>query len=83
MSGVPVHPQYDPVRKYNDITLLRVDQPLELNHWVTPVCIPSFNFNPTLGEQCVVAGWGAIAEDGDTFKYSNILILFDSFIFDQ
>ncbi|XP_043652928.1 serine protease 7 [Drosophila teissieri] len=57
-----VHPQYDPANKnrIHDIALLRLDQPVLLNEYIQPVCLPLVSTRMAIntGELLVVSGWG-------------------------
>ncbi|KAH8242906.1 hypothetical protein KR032_003007 [Drosophila birchii] len=57
-----VHPQYDPADKnrVHDIALLRLDQPVVLNEYIQPVCLPLASTRQAInnGEILVVSGWG-------------------------
>lgn len=59
------HDQFNPGRLSNDIALLFVDRPIDLNHpYVNTACLPScdnqfdFTFKNGTGTRCWVAGWG-------------------------
>ncbi|XP_066496121.1 coagulation factor IX [Tiliqua scincoides] len=67
------HPTYNTSKKYhNDIALLELDSPLELNHYVTPICIADRDFTNNLLRfgTGTVSGWGRLAYQG---RPSNIL----------
>ncbi|XP_045496907.1 transmembrane protease serine 9-like [Colias croceus] len=51
----------------NDITLLRLNAPVEYSHAIRPVCIPPMESksNSYTGVQATVAGWGAMGETGN------------------
>ncbi|KAH8369099.1 hypothetical protein KR009_000928 [Drosophila setifemur] len=57
-----IHPQYDPDNgdRTHDIALLRLDQPVQLNEYIQPVCLPlaSTRMAINTGEVLVVSGWG-------------------------
>ncbi|XP_053605954.1 transmembrane protease serine 9-like [Plodia interpunctella] len=48
----------------NDISLLRLNEPVTYSHAVRPVCLPKSSFKDYVGTTAVVAGWGATAETG-------------------
>lgn len=58
------HEQYEPAgeQQYNDIALLRLSRPAQVNYFVKPICLPSTNDLRTdtvvQGKKYVVAGWG-------------------------
>ncbi|XP_066985715.1 serine protease nudel [Macrobrachium rosenbergii] len=62
ISHVVRHEDYDVIHLNNDLSLLKLEQPLQLNRWVRPVCLAK-NFTME-GKQCTVAGWGATKEGG-------------------
>lgn len=57
-----VHPQYDPKSNdgHHDIALLRLNQPVELNAFLQPVCLPLASVRSALNtnDKLVVSGWG-------------------------
>lgn len=67
-----VHPDYDPDSKdkHNDIALLRLSRPVELNEYIQPVCLPLANVRSTINtnEQLVVSGWGRTLQ-GKVYRY--------------
>ena len=69
-ARVILHPNFSQRTMTNDIALILLDQPLSLNRWIRPACIPDFNLNfPEPGSTCVVVGWGAMFENGPDRKY--------------
>ncbi|CAH1799262.1 unnamed protein product [Owenia fusiformis] len=58
------HPGYDPETTNNDISLLRLGKPAELNGYVGKACLPAAEPEP--GRQCVVTGWGTTEEEGSS-----------------
>jgi hypothetical protein len=40
-----------------DIALVKFDKPLEINTYVSPICLPTRE--PNVDDFCVVVGWGA------------------------
>nr|XP_056715531.1 coagulation factor IX [Euleptes europaea] len=54
------------LRYHNDIALLELDSPLELNSYVTPVCIADKDFTNNLLKfgTSTVSGWGRLAHQG-------------------
>ncbi|NXN30274.1 FA9 factor, partial [Nycticryphes semicollaris] len=57
------HPTYDATinKHHNDIALLELDQPLNFNSYVTPICIGNREFTNTLLKlgMGTVSGWGS------------------------
>ncbi|XP_077165509.1 coagulation factor IX [Paroedura picta] len=61
------YPAYNSSQRYNhDIALLELDSPLELNSYVTPVCIADKEFTNSLLKfgMSMVSGWGRLAFQG-------------------
>ncbi len=59
------HPQYNPVTTENDITILRLAQPVQFNKYVQPACLPGPEPQPD--EDVVLIGWGALALGGGAY----------------
>jgi len=59
-----IHPRYNqPYRAYeNDIMMVRVDRPFELNERVNTACLPTKA--PAVGSKCWISGWGTLASHG-------------------
>jgi len=75
VSKILRHPSFHQGRLSNDIALLFVDRPINLNHpYVNTACLPScdqqfdFQFSNGSGVRCWVAGWGKDEYDG-TFQF--------------
>ncbi|XP_061454082.1 coagulation factor IX-like [Rhineura floridana] len=67
VARVIPHPTYNATNKYhNDIALLELDSPLELNHYVTPICIADKEFTNSLLRNGLgsVSGWGKLTFQG-------------------
>ncbi|XP_066952394.1 trypsin-1-like [Macrobrachium rosenbergii] len=56
--------------KDNDIALLKLDQPIEFDDTMQPICMPSSHDYEPPEKEVVATGWGVTAENG---KPSNIL----------
>ena len=55
VSGVFIHPHYDPINLHNDIALLMVQKPFDyFNQWTSPACLPRPDFNVSFGTNCIV-----------------------------
>ena len=78
------HPKYnDPVMWANDVALLLLDRPAQLNSAVRPICLPDKDDQP--GTDCTVTGWGRLSHSGSDpdylmqvnapFKVEHILLL--------
>nr|AAP57670.1 ovigerous-hair stripping substance [Chiromantes haematocheir] len=59
------HSQYNqPTPKNNDVGVLVVQDPIDTQGAVTPVCLPSAQFTLQTGTKLWVIGWGATMEGG-------------------
>ncbi|CAH0558761.1 unnamed protein product [Brassicogethes aeneus] len=52
------HSNYDPVKRTNDIGLVRLKTDVQFTEFVKPICLPEPNEHSTTGTRLVVAGWG-------------------------
>ncbi|KAJ6663316.1 hypothetical protein lerEdw1_010452 [Lerista edwardsae] len=70
--ALPHHTYNASLKYHNDIALLELDSPLELNHYVTPICVADRDFTNNLLRfgSGTVSGWGRLAYQG---RPSNIL----------
>ncbi|BFF98991.1 serine protease nudel [Drosophila madeirensis] len=73
VSHVVVHQAYERRSMRNDLSLLRLANPLHFNRWVKPICLPDqgrttfgddWIWGPEEHTLCTVVGWGAIREKG-------------------
>nr|NP_523947.2 nudel [Drosophila melanogaster]P98159.2 RecName: Full=Serine protease nudel; Flags: Precursor [Drosophila melanogaster]AAF50656.1 nudel [Drosophila melanogaster] len=73
VSHVVVHQAYERRSMRNDLSLLRLLNPLQFNRWVKPICLPDkgrttvgddWIWGPVEHTLCTVVGWGAIREKG-------------------
>lgn len=46
----------------SDIALLQLTEPLKLNHYVRPVCLPEEEEEVQPSQVCTITGWGAYDE---------------------
>ncbi|XP_054720212.1 clotting factor B-like [Uloborus diversus] len=63
VSSILLHPRYEKRYYYNDIALLRLEQPVQFNDYVMPVCLPTRNSaflkdSDLEGRRVTVMGWG-------------------------
>ncbi|KFM68044.1 Transmembrane protease serine 2, partial [Stegodyphus mimosarum] len=49
----------------NDISLLRLQKPLNLNDNVCVICLPTSGEMPKESTKCTVTGYGFVSKDGD------------------
>ncbi|KAK3106227.1 hypothetical protein FSP39_015587, partial [Pinctada imbricata] len=64
VSSVLVNPNFDPVTFANDIALIWLDEKVNINDGVSPICVTRDMY--TVGESCVVTGWGTTSVGGET-----------------
>ncbi|XP_066971354.1 trypsin-1-like isoform X1 [Macrobrachium rosenbergii] len=62
LSKIIQHEDYDPDKISNDVSLLRLSEPLVFNDFVQPVALPPQGHVAT--GDCVVTGWGTTSEGG-------------------
>ncbi|XP_058011401.1 chymotrypsin-like protease CTRL-1 [Ahaetulla prasina] len=55
---VITNPAWDPYNINNDVTLLKLSSPVQLNDYVSPVCLASPTEVLTPDLKCVTTGWG-------------------------
>lgn len=70
VSRIVLHDRYDRSDMRNDLALIKLKDPLRLNRWVRPVCLPPRDWGPPAGTVCTAVGWGATVEHGPDRKYS-------------
>ncbi|KAH8394506.1 hypothetical protein KR215_001932 [Drosophila sulfurigaster] len=62
IEEVIVHPQYnaDDNNRHNDIALIRLNQQVELNEYIIPVCLPLVSTRAAINtnDKLTVSGWG-------------------------
>jgi len=57
-----MHEEFDPTVFTNDISILKLDEPLEFNEWVQPLPLAAMGADPAGGTVCVNSGWGSISD---------------------
>ncbi|XP_041364861.1 serine protease 30-like [Gigantopelta aegis] len=68
-----LNPKPNEVPSDNDLALIKLDRPVELNKWVTPVCLPTNDMEPTARERCVILGWGATYKESHKMRLPDLL----------
>lgn len=58
VSDIFVHPEYDAETVDNDIALLKLKQPLKINQFVSPICLPSEDTALATNSLATILGWG-------------------------
>jgi len=57
------HPQYRSPKQFsNDLALLKLDRPFDLNDCVNTACLPATE--PAVGKKCWITGWGNLRNQG-------------------
>ncbi|XP_030593680.1 granzyme A-like [Archocentrus centrarchus] len=73
------HPCYDNTDKVNDLMLLQLDKPVTKTKTVNWVKLAKSSREPTAGSTCVVAGWGATADNAkqmsDVLRSVNVTVI--------
>jgi len=64
VEEIIMHPDYDRKKIANDIALLRLAQPVDIEAIIRPACIPSDNSENYDNEDAIVAGWGSKEQGG-------------------
>ncbi|CAF3808447.1 unnamed protein product [Rotaria sordida] len=64
-----VHERFISSTFENDIAIIRLDRPVIVTRYISPICLPSNNILP--GSQVTVAGWGTVTETSRV--HSNVL----------
>lgn len=70
VSHIILHPGYVDAGFLNDISLLRLREPVQFSDFVRPVCLPPAPIRD--GRLCTVVGWGQLFEVGRIFRKSPI-----------
>ncbi|CAL1298490.1 unnamed protein product [Larinioides sclopetarius] len=70
VSKILVHPDFRNTSLWNDIALLRLEEPVLFAPHIDSICLPQYD-EIFSGQNCVVTGWGKDAYKGGTF--SNIM----------
>ena len=63
------HPKYNSTTKSNDIALIKLPQPLDLNARtdIVPICLPpSGSRDSYVGDKAIAIGWGRTSEGGSS-----------------
>ena len=56
--NVFIHPKFDINVVNDDLALLSVQIPFDLNQWTAPICLPPANYLPAIDTNCTTIGWG-------------------------
>merc|ERR1712059_140185 len=58
VEKVILEPNYDSVETDWDMSLMKLEHPVELNDRVTPACFPTADQEFPPGQMCITTGWG-------------------------
>lgn len=64
ISEIHVNPDYNPSSTTNDITLLKLAEPVNITDFISPVCVPKKTDSIADDEMGYVTGWGTTSEGG-------------------
>lgn len=64
-------PRYEDTVFVNDISLLRMNSPVQFTDYVRPVCLPPPRAPVRHGRLCTLVGWGQLFEVGKIFRKSS------------
>ncbi|XP_044727922.1 uncharacterized protein LOC123291638 [Chrysoperla carnea] len=71
VKSIAIHPKYNRLTKFNDIAVLILKNPVELNEYVMPICLPTGPYRTQDYENdCLLTGWGKTSLES---KYSEVL----------
>ncbi|XP_066975872.1 uncharacterized protein [Macrobrachium rosenbergii] len=67
ITHIFIHPEYVDTSFINDISLLRLNEPVSFTDYVRPVCLPSPGSVVRNNRLCTLVGWGQLFEVGKIF----------------
>ena len=67
-----IHKDYKAPTFENDIAILELEEPIERQPHVVPICMPTDDKDEFLGRMGIVTGWGRL-EYGELFVHSDFL----------
>ena len=74
ISHIFIHPGYIDTGFVNDISILRMEEPVRFTDYIRPVCLPPPTADIRDGRLCTVVGWGQLYETGRVFRKRKILL---------
>lgn len=72
VASVIKHPLFNTSTYSNDIALIFLDESIEFDEFLRPVCLPSDNTTLMPGNSCTVIGWGKSRHDSKA-DYLNVI----------
>ncbi|CAF0740169.1 unnamed protein product [Rotaria sordida] len=76
VANIVNHPEYNDATNENDIAIIRLASPVQLNSYVNIACLPGKD--PVLNNNVMIAGWGTTSFGGsspDKLRQANIIIM--------
>lgn len=58
--NIIVHPNFTAPKRYDDIALMELEEPVSFNNYVRPGCLWSRFDTSSLGTEANVTGWGVV-----------------------
>lgn len=58
VKSITIHPAYQPTTLQSDIALLHLENKLNFDKHIGPICYDENDVEPNGAEQCVTSGWG-------------------------
>jgi len=84
VASILVHEGYNEATHENDVAIIRLASPLQLNSYVSIACLPGPD--PAVNENVMIAGWGTTTFEGDVsdpLLQANVLIMdFCQYVYD-
>ncbi|KAK7020158.1 hypothetical protein SK128_022304 [Halocaridina rubra] len=70
IASITIHPQFNKHNLHNDVALIELVTPVQLQYHINTVCLPPPGYLPAPGTRCFASGWGKDAFQG---QYQAIL----------
>lgn len=67
------HPNYNSFTTNNDVAVIKLASPVQLNPHVSPVCLAETSDNFVGGMKCVTSGWGLTRYNGNANLVMGVL----------
>ncbi|XP_071804156.1 uncharacterized protein [Asterias amurensis] len=66
VSEVYNHPFYDPATNENDISVIKLESPINFTDNIRPACLQTLENETLVYDKCYISGWGTLTENGMT-----------------
>lgn len=66
VSEIINHPSYSSSNNNNDMSLLKLSDPVSYTDYIQPVCLTAANTAPDVGSDVWVTGWGTLSSGGSS-----------------